>query len=327
MSRKHIVLSFALLTATAAAQTVAVQGPVAGTVFTSQTVRPLLGAPGAAITGPALMTGVLWASIAPGGNWGLMSQRGRSARVYALSGAAPSQVATEGLIDGIDQVAWSRNGSYALAYSSKSAQMQRLRFSGSAASADAPVSLSSFGGVTTLAIDPSGRQMAFGASGTGLYLVQVGQSPVLLTAMAQPAAAAFDGTGAVLYAINLETRRIVEFISGSGPIDFAPLPESGAGAEAPNPIGLAVSGDSRYLLFADAASRSICVYDRTSQDLVNTIPLDFTPSRLEALSATPAFLLNGDRSKEWLMILDAATSPRVYFVPAAAPSRIAKEAQ
>jgi hypothetical protein len=37
--------------------------------------------------------------------------------------------------------------------------------------------------------------------------------------------------------------------------------------------------------------------------------------------------LNGDRSNEWLMILDAATSPRVYFVPATAPSRITKEAQ
>ena len=111
-----------------------------------------------------------------------------------------------------------------------------------------------------------------------------------------------------------------------GPIDFAPLPESGAGAEASNP-GLAVSGDSRYLLLVDAASRSICVYDTASHDLLNTIPLDFAPSRLEALSATPAFLLNGDRSNEWLMILDAATSPRVYFVPVAAAPRTGKEAQ
>jgi hypothetical protein len=99
------------------------------------------------------------------------------------------------------------------------------------------------------------------------------------------------------------------------------------GANAPNPVGLAVSGDSRYLLLADAASRSICVYNTASHDLLNTIPLDFAPSRLEALSATPTFLLNGDRSNEWLMIMDAATSPRVYFVPAVAPTRIAKEAQ
>jgi hypothetical protein len=37
--------------------------------------------------------------------------------------------------------------------------------------------------------------------------------------------------------------------------------------------------------------------------------------------------LNGDRSNEWLMILDAAASPRVYFVPAAAAPRTVKEAQ
>jgi DNA-binding beta-propeller fold protein YncE len=228
------------------------------------------------------------------------------------------------LIEGIDQVAWSRDGSYALAYSSKSAQMQRLRFSDTAASADAPCSLSSVGGITTLAIDPSGSQMAFGTAG-GLYLIQAGQSPALLSAMAQPAAAAFDGTGAVLYAVDLETRGILEFLSGSGPIDFASL--QNLGAAAPNPVGLAVSGDGRYLLLADAASSTVCVYDTVSRDLVNTIPLDFTPSRLAALSAAPAFLLNGDRSNEWLMILDAATSPRVYFVPAATPTRIAKVAQ
>ena len=322
------MISFALLAALvapAAAQTIGMQGPVAGLVFTSQSVRPLLGAPGAAVAGPALIAGVQWASMAPGGDWGLIARRGIPARVYRFSGSAPSQVATEGLIEGIDRVAWSRDGSYALAYSSKSTQMQRLRFSDSAASADAPLSLASFGGVATLAIDPSGGQMAFGVSGGGLYLIQAGQSPTRLSAMVQPAAAAFDGTGATLYAVDLATRGISEFISGSGPIDFAPLPD--LGSTAPNPAGLAVSGDGRFLLLADAASRTICVYDTASRDLTSTIPLDFAPSRLDALSAAPAFLLNGDRSNEWLMILDAAASPRVYFVPAAAAPRTVKEAQ
>ena len=330
MSHRHIVICFALtaaLIAPAAAQTPGIQGPVTGLVFTAQTVRPLLGAPGAAVAGPTLMTGVQWASVAPSGNWGLISQRGLPARVFSLPGNTSFQVAAEGLIDGIDQAAWSRDGSYALAYSSRSAQMQRLRFSGSAVSVDAPVSLSSFGAVTTLAIDPTGSQMAFGVAGTssaGLYLVQPQQTPVLLSGMEQPVAAAFDGTGARLYVVNGKTQTIFEFNSGVGPMAFGSL--AGQSGSASNPIGLAVSGDGNCLLLTDAASQAILEYDTTSQQLTNTIPLQFAPSRMDAVSASPAFLLNGDRSNEWLMILDAGQVPRVYFVPAT-ETRNVKEAQ
>ena len=178
------------------------------------------------------------------------------------------------------------------------------------------VPLSAYGEIAAMAIDPAGRQAAFGVSATaggGLYLLRTGGVPMLLSSLAQPVAAAFDESGSRLYAIDLGTASILEFDSGVG-FQFAPLPHKGGAP--PDPVGLGVSGDGRYLLVADRASRAVHVYDTASRALASTIPLDFAPSRMEALTAGPVFLLNGDRRDEWLMVLDARTIPQVYFVPA-----------
>ena len=180
--------------------------------------------------------------------------------------------------------------------------------------ADTPLDLSPWGRLTALALDPAGLQVAFGVAGSGLYLFHAGQSPALLSSLAQPAAVTFDDTGGRLYAIDLDAQRILEFDSGAGPSAFASLAQ--ADGTAVTPAGLAVSGDGRYLLLADSTAHTIRVYDTASRNLANTLPLDFAPTRLEALSARPIFLLNGDNSNEWLLLLDAIQFPTVSFVPA-----------
>ncbi len=324
-SRFFVAIVFLASLTTAGAQP-AMQGPIPGLVFSSGSIRPLLGIPGSASPGPALLTGLRWASIAPGGHWALISRSGRPAAACHFSDAGCSESSPADLLAAIDSAVWSSDGAYALLRSSMSNQVQRLRFSESEASADAPVSLSGWGEVTAMAIDRSGDQMAIGVSGmnAGLYLLKPGQSPELLASMARPAAAAFDATGKALFAVDLEAQRILEFDSGAGPVEFAPL--SSSDELTPDPVGLAVSGNGRYLLVADAANRAIRVYDRDLRSLANTLPLDFAPSRMDALSSGPTFLLNGSRANEWLMLLDAADIPRVYFVPAARTRNI-KEAQ
>ena len=327
MPYSRFALATALLVSLApAGAQPAVQGPVSGFVYSSSSVRPLLGVPGSAFAGPAFMTGLQWASIAPGGDWALLSRRGRPAVVGHFSGTAFSESSPAGLLSAIDRAAWSRDGSYALLHSSISHQIQRLRFAGGEALADAPVSLLGLGEVSTMAIDASGNQMVFGVSGAGagLYLLKPGQTPALLSSITQPASAAFDSAGNTLFVLDLDTQRILEFDNGFGPVQFSSL--SSPEAPPPNPVGLAVSGSGRYLLMADSANRAVRVYDRVSQALVNTLPLDFAPSRMEALSSGPTFLLNGDRPNEWLMVLDAADIPRTYFVPASG-TRAVREAQ
>jgi len=317
MSRWFIYASLAsliLLAGPANPQSPTFNGPVAGFVFSrsSQTVRPMLGIPGATYIASPLLSEVDWASVAPGGKWAFIDKAGRNVFLHGLSDAAPVESSTDGLIQAIDRVAWSRDGSFALIYSSSGGQLQRVRLSDTNVVADAALDLSPWGLAKTLAIDPTGQQIAVGIVGSGLYLFNTGQSPALLSSMANPVAAAFDDTGLRLYAADLDQQQIVAFDSGSGPLPFASLAQPDSVL---NPVGLAVSGGGRYLLLADSATRAVLVYDTASQNLANTIPLDFAPSRLEALSAGPTFLLNGDNSSEWLLVLDARQIPTVYFVP------------
>jgi hypothetical protein len=322
MSRRFILslyLPVSLLTLSdrpVIAQVASVHGPVAGFVFSgvSKTVRPLLGVPGATYVGLPVLSQVDAAFIAPGGRWALVTRTGETTLVRGLADLAPAESSISELISKVDRVVWSRDGSFALLYSSSGSLLQRIQLSGTEPVVDAPVDLSPWGQVAALAIDPSGRQIAVGFAASGLYLFNAGQSPVLLSPMAQPAATAFDNTGRRLYAIDLDRQSISEFDSASGASDFVSLAQ-------PNtppvmPVGLAVSGDGRYLLLADNNAHVLLVYEISSRSLANSIPLDFAPSRLEALSASPAFLLNGNDPKEWLLVLDASGVPQVNFVPA-----------
>jgi DNA-binding beta-propeller fold protein YncE len=335
-----VCVPIALLTSPAApaeAQSANFQGPIAGFVFSAatKTVRPLLGIPGATHVAAPILSRVETASIAPGGKWAFINRAGHAAFVTDLSGTAPAESAIGGLevlIDAVDRVVWSRDGSFALLYSSSGNRLQRIQLSGAEPLADAPIDLSPWGKVTTLAIDPAGQQVAAGFAASGLYLFTAGYTtgvttglttgppPALLLSMAQPLAATFDGTGKFLFAIDPDAQRIVQFQSGGAVSEFVSLVQTDGPAL--DPAGLAVSGDGRYLVLADSTTQSVFVYDTNSRSLANTISLDFAPTRFEALSAGPVFLLNGNRGKEWLLVLDASQVPVVYFVPANVEERL-----
>ncbi len=300
----------------AVAQLASLEGPVSGFLYldSSHSVRPLLGVPGSLVIGPILLGDLDSAFLAPGGKWAVIAKDGRTKLVRELSERSLSEARTEGLIDAVDRVAWSRDGMSAAIYSSSSGQLQRVRLYGSDALVDSPVDLAWQGKVNTLAISPNGKQIAVGATGAGLYLVEDGQSTALLSPIARPAAAVFDETGRRLYVVDLDTQRILEFDSGSGATEFAVL--EGADGLPLKPVGMAVSAGGTYVLLVDGPTRAVRFYETTSRTLVRTIQLDFAPTRFEAVSATPSFLLNGDNIAGWLRILDAGQSPSIYFVPA-----------
>jgi hypothetical protein len=321
MLRCPISASIALLiplVAPANAQPASFRGPVAGLVYArdSRSIRPLQGVPGAAFVGQPVLSEVDWASVAPDGGWALVTREGSTKFIRGLAGSAPLEPPADGLIDAVDRVVWSRAGNFALLFSSSGNQLQRVRLAGNAVFADSPVVLPVTGPVTALAIDPAGLQIAVGIAGSeapGLYLLRPGQPIVQVSSMVRPAVAAFDDTGGRLYAVDLNTRQILEFDSGAGGFEFARL--SAPDEPALNPVGLAVSGNGRYLMLADSATRVVRLYETDSRSLIDTIPLDFAPLCLEALSSDPSYLLNGDSGKEWLLVLDARQFPKVHFVP------------
>ena len=308
---------FGLLAGLANAQSASFHGPIAGFVFNrgSRTIQPLLGVPGATYSGSPVLNDVDAASVAPGGRWALIVRSGLCTFVRGLSDPTPSESSPEGLLNMADRIVWSSSGSHALLYSSSKSQLQRIHVSHDEVAADPPVDLSSWGAgqITTLAIDPAGRQIAFGVAGAGLFFSAPDSSPVLLSSMMRPAAATFDETGNRLYAVDLDQQRILEFDSASAGFEFTSLAH--ADQSPLNPVGMAVSRDARYLLLTDSATRAVLVYETETHNLVNSIALDFAPSRMEPLSSD-SYLLNGDNNREWLLVLDARQTPAVYFVPA-----------
>jgi hypothetical protein len=314
MSQRFFGVSAALLTVVFSvdAQPPSFQGPTAGYVYSrgARTIRPLFGIPGSSYLGSPVLQDVNSASISPGGEWAFVTNHSGSHFVRSLTEITPE--AAGGFLNGIDRVVWSRNGKFALLHSSSGRQVQRVRLSQNEATADAPVDLAE-GTVTTIAIDSTGRQIAIGIAEAGLYLLEAGQSPALLASMMQPAAATFDGDGR-LYAADLATQRILEFQAGSGPIEFTSL----ADPDSPplDPVGLAVSGDARFLLLADRATSALRIYDIHSRSLIKTVGIDFAPVQLDLLSPAPVFLLKGE-SDHQLLLLDARQDPSIYFVPAA----------
>lgn len=298
----------------ARAQSGGFQRPIAGFVFSrgTQTVCPLFGVPGSTYIGSPVLRDVDAASIAPGGEWGIVIRNGMARAVRSLSDN-PVESAVEGIIDAIDRVAWSSDGAFALLASAARRQVQRIRFSATGAEADAPADLA-VGDVSALAIHAGDSRMAVGIAGSGLYVFLPGQTPMLVAPTRNLTAAAFDDAGG-LYAVNAAERRIWQFDGDSGPTEFAVLDQpDGTSIDA---AGLAVSGGGRYLLVTDKSARAVRVYDIASRTLAKTIPLDFVPVRAERLSSDPVFLLNGDTGREWLMVLDARQEPLVYFIPAA----------
>jgi hypothetical protein len=237
----------------------------------------------------------------------------RSTFVRDLSGASPAEATTEGAIDAVDRVAWSRDASFAVLYSSSGARLQRVRLAGDQVSVDDPVDLTPWGALTSLAIDPSGAQIAFGIAGSGIYVMNGAQSPALLVSMTRPAVAAFSDTGR-LYAVDAETRRVIEFGADLSPAEFA-IADAVDGSEF-EPVGLAVSGSGNYLMVTDRGTRTVRVYETATRTLVDTLRLDLAPAHMQRLSTGATFLLNRARGMDWLLVLDATDKPRVYFVPA-----------
>jgi hypothetical protein len=314
MTLSRWIVSASLLAAPLLAQP-GFTDPTAGFVYTagSRSVRPLRGVPGATFMGAPVLNEADAAWIAPGGLWAFVKTAGGAGFVRGLADAAPAAFPADGIIDGVERVAWTPDASAAVLYSSSASRLQRVRMAAGRISADDPVDLTAMGKPAALAIDPSGKRIVFGIAGAGLYAIDEGQAPVLLASMALPAAAAFSDAGR-LYAVDAETRKIMEFGADGSPADFAvvDLPE-GAGFD---PVGLAVSGTGNYLMLADKASGALRVFETASRTATDPVPLDFAPVHLERLSTGATFLLNRPGGKQWLLVLDAADAPRVYFVPA-----------
>jgi len=277
-----------------------VGGPVAGFVFDQKMhgVRPMVGLPGAAYLGDAVLDGVDAAGIAPDGSSALAVQSGR---LILLSGLKTGEITAKGIenaIAGADRFAWAADGSAAAVYASASGRAQVIRDG----AAGEPVDLSNLPGtVSALAVDSSGKLLA-GVAGEngGVYL-----DGRLLAAAAYPAA--ITVAGADLYFTDRERDQVWQVLGYAEQPAAVVFAAGVAGA-----AGVQVYDGRLYA----AGSQGLEVFDLASRAPMAHIDLEFTPTQMVSFGEKALWLLNAPTGEEPLYVLSAAGAPAVYFVPA-----------
>jgi hypothetical protein len=325
--------SAALLSAATLCGQASVSGPASKYVFDpgSQTIRAIIGTPGAAYLGQSVVAGVHFGSVAPNGLSAIVVS-GTTADLIADLTQSRALLPLVGAMDSPDQILWAQDSSGAVLFSSRTRSLQfvtqinqqpvvhssvdlRALVSAPASTIEArrdrlPATM------VLMAIDPAAKLAVVAARGpvqSEVYLVQNGLPPQLLMNPASASAAAFaadgslyvvDGTAGLVWAVRTP--------SGNPQIQSLPAPQGGLG----QPVAVAVDGNQLYI--ADSAVNQIRVYSLTTLQQIDDLHLDSTPSTLEQFAAT-SFLVNARRKPaDPVLLLQTSPAPSVIFIPSGA---------
>jgi DNA-binding beta-propeller fold protein YncE len=293
-----------------------VAGPVTGFIFDAQSgaVRPMLGIPGAAYLGPVVAPGLSAASVAPDGSAALGVQRTGKLMLYSgLRSAAPVALAVSGALAGADYFAWSGDSSAAAVYASGTGQGQILTGLVASPVVSAPIDLSSLPGqVTALAFDGQHLIVGVASSGPGgIYLAGASAGIERIAQAASPSAIALAGSS-IFFADNQSQQifQVENYAAAPAALMFSN--DSGISS----PAGLQVSADGQRLYAANAGNRTLAVYDIASRAPVQSLDLNFTPTRVDRFGDGSVFLLNtGGRGPVYVVRDGAPGKAAVFFVP------------
>ena len=293
------LLAFCLVPLAALSADRVMTGPLAGYVLDteSRTVRPVLGIPGAAYMGGAILENVDALAVSPDGDQALVSGGGSLVLVRRLPDGGFETAPVEGARSA-DKLAWSPDGSAAVGYSSATRAAQIL----TGGKFRHAVDLSALERVSAFAIDNSGDTLLAGAEG-GLYLAARSGNITLIAAVARPVAIALAGADAFVVAGGVFEIK-----------DYASKASVVALAVEPGAIALQTVREGKRLIVAGA--RSVSVYDVASRTVSARLDLEFAPTMLSHLGSGTAFALNADaESGEPLYVVDVGREPAVFFVP------------
>ncbi len=307
----------ALAVVLAAAQEVRLAAPISGAVFDahSRSLRPVVGVPGAAYLGDALVSGLDLAVVSPDGKLALAVLNGKLCAIRGLDTLQIEWKELEGALEGVERIAWSGDAGAAAVYSPSSGRLQFWRDLAAQGTAD----LSGMSGrLAALAVDSSGRAAAAAFEAGGVWAISAGAEPRLLARMDHPAALALAGQDRDLFIADRAANEILllrNYAQGGGAALFAAAPQGVL-----DPVAMAISPDGRSLVVASAEGRRLTAFNLVSAEVSGETVADFEPSRLERFSKSLFLLNHGGDGKDPLQVLDGSLGLSIYFVPAAAES-------
>jgi len=308
-------LSFAALSM-AQAQPVGFAGPVEGYTFDAPTasLRAIMGFPGAASFGPAVLNGLEFGSAAPSKNYAIAFQSGSFVLVNGLDSGNVSTRAIPSVTRVPDGVAWSSDGTVAVLYSLAGNWLQTI--SGLPADPVAGASVEVPGNLGTLAavaVERQGSRIAIATSGSsaGIYLLSSDQSFSPLLQLARPAALSFSNDATQLFAIDAATKSLAVVTLANFSSQITPLD----GLADPIAVRQAAGSDQR-LYIASRTDRLLREYDMSSQQVVADLPLSFGPTGIDQFGTNSFLVASRLGPADPLWLVTSGAQPAVYFVPA-----------
>ena len=297
-----------------------VRGPLSGIVFDSpsQSIRPIMGVPGAAYLGKPIVNQIEFASVSPDGDAALVVSEGQSKLARGLNAGSSMFTLIEGLPGTPDETVWAPDASAVVAYYASTRQFFRVTLSSDQPLVASPLDASSLPGeLRGMAVCEKDGPVLAGVRGAdvgGLYQLLVNAPPILVAPMGDPAAIVAAKGGGTVYAVDAGARLVVEIRDAANVPQVMPI--IGEPDDRFDPVGLALDRRGRFLFVANASSRTVFVYDLASRTRIGEFATEAVPGPLKPLPGSSLFLFaNRREAGEPVWILDATDTGSVYFIP------------
>jgi hypothetical protein len=291
-----------------------VTGPVEALTFDPPTrsVRAVIGVPGAASFGPALLDNLDLASVAPGQNYGIAFEGGKCFLISGLGSKSINKTAIQNAPARPQGIAWAAGGSLAILYSGS--WFQTIAGFPQTPAAAEMVDVSTLGGsLTSVASDAPGQQIAVTVIGdqAGVYQFSDGQF-TRLAAMTQPVSLSFSPDGQTLYALDVATSQITAITLSSHAIQTLPLP----GLANPVAIQSFQAQDGPELYVAAGRDRILRILNVASEQAIADVALLFQPTGIAPFGSNNFVLAYRSQAANPLWLFSSTPLPAAYFVPA-----------
>ena len=307
--RKALFLSFFVAAANVPAQETRLAGPVSGLVFDSgsRSLRRIIGVPGSAYVGDAVLADLDLAAAAPNSRAILAIMGGALNVLRSSEDGSLSPSTIEGGMGDADRVVWNRTSSAAVIGNSGTGPLQLWR--------DQPGGVTALGSlagrILALAVSDNGSHVVAAIENEGVFVLTAGTEARRIASLTRPNAIALSGEDLFIAdGERQEILRVTSFADGGSPELFV-----GAGQGLEDPVGLAISRDRSLLLVSSRASRSLAVLRSGTGEVVTQVPLDFEPSDIVPLTESLLWLNPRADSGAPLQVAEGRLDPTVWFVP------------
>jgi len=296
----------------AAGQTAGLSGPVEAFTFDPPTasIRAVMGFPGAASFGSAILGGIEWASVAPQRDYALAFQNGNFQVVTGLSTGAASTLAVSGVTRVPESISWSADGTFAVLTSASAGWLQTLSGLPSNPAPGSYIDVSALGGsLTAVALDTTGAHIAIALSGgqSGVYLMTASQAFAPVATLANPVAVSFSTDGKQLFAIDAASKQLATVLLSNLSFQTAPLD----GLADP----FAVQESASRIYVASRSDRLVRELDASGTEIAD-LRLLFSPTGILPFGANSLLIASRIQATDPLWLLTNGTQPTAYFVPA-----------